>query len=358
MHHAPPPPAAEGAGPLALALTSPDWIVSDDTVLHLATLEPLAAAGSSAFKRPRRVLQSIAAAYKVGMRDMQGRAPGHGTMHSMSRIAEDGGGWDALRYTEKGGGGCGAAMRAMGVGLLFSAPRHLPWLVAYAIDSSRMTHHNPLGWFGGAVAAYFTALALRDLPPTTWVAHLLVDLVPACTAHIVSTGRQVHQLDHLQREVDGWTAYAEAMGLPLTLGGCDPPPAPPARDATWWDLTETAAATRDAHYAAITPCKWPGGTGRGATLIAYDALLASGDSYARLVTTAMLHGGDNDSTGAIAGAWWGALHGLSGVPEEHTRDLEYVDRMRSVACALHEAASSVDVSSSSSSSGGGGGGAK
>lgn len=32
---------------------------------------------------------------------------------------------------------------------------------------------------------------------------------------------------------------------------------------------------------------------------------------------AILHGGDNDSTGTIAGAWFGALYGLENVPESN-----------------------------------------
>jgi ADP-ribosylarginine hydrolase len=31
----------------------------------------------------------------------------------------------------------------------------------------------------------------------------------------------------------------------------------------------------------------------------------------------ILHGGDNDSTGTIAGAWYGALYGLNNVPSKH-----------------------------------------
>jgi ADP-ribosylarginine hydrolase len=31
----------------------------------------------------------------------------------------------------------------------------------------------------------------------------------------------------------------------------------------------------------------------------------------------MLHGGDNDSTGCIAGSWYGALHGFNGVPRNN-----------------------------------------
>ena len=47
----------------------------------------------------------------------------------------------------------------------------------------------------------------------------------------------------------------------------------------------------------------------------YDALLAAGDSWEELCMRAVLHGGDNDSTGAIACAWFGVLYGFTGVPE-------------------------------------------
>lgn len=46
----------------------------------------------------------------------------------------------------------------------------------------------------------------------------------------------------------------------------------------------------------------------------YDALLAAGNSWEELCLRAVLHGGDNDSTGAIACAWFGALYGFTGVP--------------------------------------------
>ena len=327
-----------GKGPLALVLKGEDWLVSDDTVLHLATAEGLAAAGEAARTHIKSTLKGIGACYKSGMEDMHNRAPGNGTMRSMDKVAADGTGWDTIPFTSRGGGGCGAAMRSMAIGLAFPSPDDLPWLVAYAVDSSRITHHSPLGWFGGAVAAFFTSLAVRRVPPVAWVAHILAHLVPAVTQHIVSTGRSVKQLKLLPREVSGWTAYAKSSGLPLTLKevpeGASLAAQPRAQG--WCDLTQEAALVRDAHYASIAPGRWPGGTGRGACLIAYDALLAAGPSYADLVTTAMLHGGDNDSTGAIAGAWWGALYGMEGVPSCHVEHLEYRARMEAGADAMLE----------------------
>lgn len=41
----------------------------------------------------------------------------------------------------------------------------------------------------------------------------------------------------------------------------------------------------------------------------------------------MLHGGDNDSTGCLAGAWYGAIYGLKNVPEINYKNLEYKQRL-------------------------------
>ena len=59
---------------------------------------------------------------------------------------------------------------------------------------------------------------------------------------------------------------------------------------------------------------WPGALGVDSVIIAYDALLYSKDSWEQLCLSSMLHGGDSDSTGTIAGAWFGSLYGFKDVP--------------------------------------------
>lgn len=53
--------------------------------------------------------------------------------------------------------------------------------------------------------------------------------------------------------------------------------------------------------------------GLDSVIIAYDAFLGCEGDWVELCNRAMLHGGDNDSTGAIAGAWFGAYYGYKGV---------------------------------------------
>ncbi|XP_023930724.1 ral guanine nucleotide dissociation stimulator-like 1 [Lingula anatina] len=57
-----------------------------------------------------------------------------------------------------------------------------------------------------------------------------------------------------------------------------------------------------------------------------------------MLPKAMLHGGDNDSTGVIAGACYGAMYGFQGVPENHYKKLEYRDRLEKVAEQLYQLA--------------------
>ena len=84
----------------------------------------------------------------------------------------------------------------------------------------------------------------------------------------------------------------------------------------------TDVSVRHKFYLGMEPHKWPGSNGCDSCLIAYDALLGAKSDWNELCLRGMLHGGDNDSTGTIAGAWFGALYGFEGVPKINYAGIE------------------------------------
>ncbi|KAM9426644.1 ADP-ribosylarginine hydrolase isoform 3-T3 [Pholidichthys leucotaenia] len=91
----------------------PDWPVSDDTVLHLATAEGLATG-----KQGDELLHKVASCYVEGMKDMDGRKPGPSSMLGVSQLKPGEEGGFRVPYNPEGTG-CGAAMRSMCIGLRY-----------------------------------------------------------------------------------------------------------------------------------------------------------------------------------------------------------------------------------------------
>ena len=202
-----------GKGPLAIRLGL-DWKYSDDTVMHIATARALVQG------RPADPLPALATAlareYKQCSRCMSGRAPGKTCMKALSIIQEDGSNWNKIPFAELKGGGCGAAMRAACIGLYLH--RDHEKLVALAVEAGRITHHNPIGYLGSVVAAYFTALALQKAPIATWPARLFEFCFPAARRWVEAAGREVKSnLENGQwaKFEEAWRSYAQARRLSL-----------------------------------------------------------------------------------------------------------------------------------------------
>ncbi|XP_008051881.1 protein ADP-ribosylarginine hydrolase-like protein 1, partial [Carlito syrichta] len=78
-----------------------------------------------------------------------------------------------------------------------------------------------------------------------------------------------------------------------------------------------------------------GRRGHDAPMIAYDALLAAGNSWTELCHRAMFHSGESAATGTIAGCLFGLLHGLDGVPTGLHQELEHKAALEELGAALH-----------------------
>eukprot|EP00823_Brevimastigomonas_motovehiculus_P003322 TRINITY_DN2006_c1_g1_i1.p1 TRINITY_DN2006_c1_g1~~TRINITY_DN2006_c1_g1_i1.p1 ORF type:complete len:490 (+),score=156.64 TRINITY_DN2006_c1_g1_i1:35-1504(+) len=307
------------------------WILSDDTIMLIATADALLhCQKQQSFDQH---CQTIAAYYlDCYERDSSGRAFGGQTIQSLQYIKSDGSGWKDVSFSSYAGG-CGAAMRSMCIGLRFFSEKEYPNLIKYSIESGRITHHHPTGYLGAVAGALFTSFAIRHVPIIEWGARLLLSLED-CKAYIKEAKRDVDKnLAAFDYFTEKWTAFLKERKIldVLKMDVKERANLRPLIPSEMDDVTK-----RDEYYSSkYSFSGWHGSSGHDAPLVAYDSLLGS-STWSELCLRAMLHGGDSDSTGVMAGAWWGALYGFASVPTLHHESLEYRDRIIKLGSDLYD----------------------
>ncbi|KAJ4455019.1 putative ADP-ribosylarginine hydrolase [Paratrimastix pyriformis] len=296
------------------------WMVSDDTVMHIATAEALLLTRHS----PRRdtIFEKLSEKYtQCCATNMSGRSPGKRCMRTMLLVQRGQMKYNQIPYNPQGGG-CGGAMRAMCIGLLYPGESRRDQLIEVAIESGRMTHNHPTGFLGALVAALFAAYAIEGVPLGEWGRRMLA-LLPRVYAWLERSGRNWREYSadggrELHAFGAKWAAYLTLRHL------ADPGQTEPVFPEPF-DFRE-----RDEFYASLACGHVGGASGHDATIIAYDALLGCQGNWDELVRRACIHGGDSDSTGTIAA---------------HYEGIEYEGKLRSLGRQLYRAATPPTASS-------------
>lgn len=213
------------------------------------------------------------------------RAPGVTCMNACEAMAS---GAKAVNNSK----GCGGIMRMAPVGLINTCPSFSGVeLQCLGAQLAELTHCHELGWMPAGVFAHIVSLLSRDEASSvreaaTQALNTLPEAFP-----------NAHYLGQLQ----------ELLRYTLRLADSDIP-----------DLEAIHALGE-------------GWVAEEALAIGLLCSLRHEDDFAGAITSAVNHGGDSDSTGAIAGNIVGAHLGLAGIPQRYLEHLELRDTISKIA---------------------------
>ena len=298
------------------------WDSSDDTILMMATGLACLAGGkeSDYIEQYTLVLDELKKSKRIS---------GINTLNTLDFIKRA----RSIKKLEsrENMGGNGAAMRTSVIGLIFYQEKDIEMLIENSILASRITHNYSIGYLGGLVTALFTSYAIRNIPVWKWIDNLLKlyesNLIDK---YMESTNIYQNYLKEKDFFFEKWYYYREQrlnkfIYKPFEFLHFDNR----MEDLDYYN--DYQGNLKEKNYIRY------GGSGLSATIIAYDSLLMSITSRSEpinlksevkfsldsLLFFSTLHFGDNDTTGAISGAWYGALYGFKNFDIEKLNQLEF-----------------------------------
>lgn len=291
------------------------WKVSDDTVLNLHTAVGLIEYMGKAKATFNQELfcDILMSEYVAALPELKGRHIGITTEQVLSQY-KAGETWrdnPPVRINEMKGAGNGAAIRTVPIGLTFWAEEDRNLLIISSLEASRITHNHPIGYLGGICTALFTAFAIEGRHVTTWINEMESLLRPKESILYKyledTTGLKEYERDSPQ----WWMAWETYKQNYLKIRKLNP-----VERIKWF---------RDNIGFRFGNTGFVGRGGHDSVIIAFDSLFSTiefGTGWEKLLYLSALHSGDSDSTGCIAGAWYGAIYGLTGVPSNMLENLE------------------------------------
>lgn len=270
-----------------------NWQSSDDTILYMATYHVL----TEEIKTIDEFGNKIRNAYINALPMIENRGIGETTKRSLE--IQKNIKWNQLPYNNMDIG-AGAAMRSGCIGIFFPGKHNRKKLIALAVESSRITHNSAIAILGSVVAALFTAYAIERTPIEHWP-HKLFKLLKSNKIDDYMEKSRPNEYHLYARDkviyIGQWEKY-----ISIRFSGLKP-----RLDNKILKNPVKRIAYLSANFSKGHQNN-PGSCGDDAVIMAYDALLESGDILEKLIVYAILHPGDSDTVGAIAMGWFGAFY--------------------------------------------------
>lgn len=307
-----------------------DWSVSDDTLWHIAIAKSMIAYSSKSGIDKKFIditRSNMIDAFNIANDSKVDRAVGDMTYNMTELMSTEG--KDARDYGyQRMGGGNGSAMRTAVIGLCLHKESQIDELIDVSITTSRMTHNNALGYLGGFAMAYFTSLAVRKVDIQEWPFLLIEHLRSDRLADFIEKKVSRETRDYMDFLSD-WERHVENRFKNRRIIKMKAFDNPMYRLKYYFD--QFMYVSYEKRLSAQI-----GDTGILGVIMAYDAVLDSGGVWEKLIVYAMLHPGDSDTVGAMAGALFGAYYGYADVPEHMYAKLEFKEDLDDIASKIHK----------------------
>lgn len=297
-----------------------NWNASDDTIMIIATAE--AVKNGDYKKKYLEWFEEITSAK---------RGPGNTIIESLKIIKQN----RQLLQKEYMGGN-GAAMRTGPIGLYYHNNEEK--IIEQSILASIITHNYYIGFMGGVISALFASYAFNNIDPRLWV-NKLIDLYDKKI--LLKYYPKEHNPKDLDTFMNYWIKYREVRVDRIQYKSSQLSFIYPKERMKFLmsfnphpDIQKIVNRKGNLENDKSLCWNIMGVSGLDSCIFAYDCLLGSiifheksdkikDYSWDNFMINVAIHTGDNDTTGAIGGFWFGALLGFKGFNKERMKELEF-----------------------------------
>lgn len=301
-----------------------DWFVSDDTILHMAIARSLIVQYNNFDDLENNTVKQL-----IKSTDLMNKNKQNGLDRYIGRTTEkhvellkQNKNWKNFEYDPIGGGN-GAAMRNNCIGLAFFGEENRSKLIRYSINSSKMTHVNPIGWLGGFSTALFTAYAIENIHIHNWIPKML-DLIEKNDVQIYLDKNNQSEMNSYEQFIQSWKTYYDSR---FSNGE-------PTKTKSHTNLIQRLMFYNNIFDS--NRLNQNGLSGCSAVIVAYDCLLDAENCWEKLVIYSMINSFDSDTIGAIAGGLYGTLYGMENIPHKNLENIEFKEKLIKIGNLLYK----------------------